>query len=81
MCRLVNVNKVRLTGVDQWFKNILDYGLTIPLLILALAHFPANGGSDPPGFTRTNHSPPQGDGREWEDIRCLQVSHHVHQWR
>lgn len=42
---LMNVNKVRLTGVNQWLKIILDYGLTIPgiiaaspiLLLLALA--------------------------------------------
>ncbi len=31
---LVNVNKVRLTGVDSWWKHILDYGMAIPLLIL-----------------------------------------------
>ena len=32
---LVNVNKVRLTGLDQWLKFILDYGLTIPGIVLA----------------------------------------------
>jgi exopolysaccharide biosynthesis polyprenyl glycosylphosphotransferase len=31
---LVGVNKVRLTGVDKVLKQILDYSLTIPLLIL-----------------------------------------------
>jgi exopolysaccharide biosynthesis polyprenyl glycosylphosphotransferase len=31
---LVKVNKVRLTGNDEIFKNVLDYGLTIPGLIL-----------------------------------------------
>jgi exopolysaccharide biosynthesis polyprenyl glycosylphosphotransferase len=31
---LVNVNKVRLTGVDQWMKFILDYGLAFPGIVL-----------------------------------------------
>jgi exopolysaccharide biosynthesis polyprenyl glycosylphosphotransferase len=32
---LVNVNKVRLTGINQWLKIALDYGLAIPGIILA----------------------------------------------
>lgn len=32
---LVKVNKVRLTGVNEWLKNILDYGLGVPALFLA----------------------------------------------
>lgn len=31
---LVRVDKVRLTGVDEIFKLLLDWGLTIPLLVL-----------------------------------------------
>ncbi len=31
---LVRINKVRLTGIDKILKTILDYGLTIPGLIL-----------------------------------------------
>jgi lipopolysaccharide/colanic/teichoic acid biosynthesis glycosyltransferase len=31
---LVGVNKVRLTGVDEFFKFVLDYAITIPGLIL-----------------------------------------------
>jgi exopolysaccharide biosynthesis polyprenyl glycosylphosphotransferase len=31
---LVRINKVRLTGIDKLLKTILDYGLTIPGLIL-----------------------------------------------
>jgi exopolysaccharide biosynthesis polyprenyl glycosylphosphotransferase len=32
---LVNVNKVRLKGPDKWLKNLLDYGITVPGIILA----------------------------------------------
>jgi exopolysaccharide biosynthesis polyprenyl glycosylphosphotransferase len=32
---LVGINKVKLTGIDQVLKTLLDYAVTLPLLILA----------------------------------------------
>jgi len=36
---LVEINKVRLTGADKFLKTMLDYGLTLPAVILLLPVF------------------------------------------
>ena len=35
----VNINKVRLAGIDQWLKMLLDYGLTIPGMLVTAVFF------------------------------------------
>ncbi len=59
---LVTVNKVRLTGMDQIFKTILDYLITIPGMILLAPMFMLIGLAIKLELSGTCIPPPQGDG-------------------